>query len=88
MNALVETGYTSHPLLIALIDAQRLNHFSGGAVVAPWDLEPDHEMEEWIEAADALSEIPSLRARKKAQQKVFTDARRTNPYYSTLHRRH
>lgn len=88
MNALVETGYTSHPLLVAMIDAQRINHFSGGAFIAPWDLEPDHDLGEWIEAADALSEMPSMRARKKAQEKIFNDARRSHRDYAALHRRH
>ena len=75
-------------MLMAFFRAQHINQHSGGAVIAPWDLEPGHSLEEWAEAALELSSLPTLRSRIKAQQQVFEKARREHKDYSRIHYKH
>ena len=88
MNALAETSITAHPMLAAFFQAQHINQHSGGAVIAPWDIEPGHSLDEWAEAALMLSDLPFIRKRKKAEQQVFEKVRRENKDYSRIHYRH
>lgn len=71
---------------MAFFKAQHINLHSGGAVVSPWDFLEGYSLEEWAEAADALSHVPALRRRIQAQKKVFEDARRRHKYYARTHR--
>lgn len=87
MRSLAERGATSHPLFKAFFMAHHINLQSGGAVVAPWDLEPGHSFEEWGEAALALADLPSLKSRRKATDQVFEKARKGNKHYNALNRR-
>jgi len=74
-------------MLIAYFMAQHINQQSGGAVVAPWEIEPGHTLDEWAEAALALSRAPSLKARQSAVEKVFENVRKGNKHYSALSKR-
>lgn len=53
---------------MAFIRARRFNALSGGAVVAPWDLEPGHTVDEWIDASRALDDVPNIKGRQTAQE--------------------
>lgn len=86
MNELVETKYVSHPMILAVFQAKRMNQMLGYPAFAPWDFETGHDMDEWLEVADALMEIPSIRARKKQQEQFFNAARRAHPHYAALHK--
>lgn len=81
------SGRTAHPQFKAFFLAQHINQQSGGAVIAPWDIEPGYTVDEWSEAARVLSEVPSLKARSKAFEQVFEKARQSNKHYNALHAR-
>lgn len=72
-------------MLVAFFDASHINLHSGGAVIAPWDLLPGYSLDEWAEAAVALSDVPRLRRRIEAQKQVFEKARRAHKDYARLH---
>lgn len=73
---LVDTGETTHPLLMAFFQAQHLNLQTGGAVIAAWDILPGHTLEEWIEAARTLSTLPTEKKRKTAINDYYLKSRR------------
>jgi hypothetical protein len=74
-------------VLVAFFEAQHINHHSGGAVIAPWDLLEGYGVDEWAEAARQLSDVPALRKRIQAQKQVFEKARKAHPQYSKYHYR-
>lgn len=74
-------------MIVAFFDARRINLYSGGAVIAPWDLLDGHSLDDWAEAAFLLSELSSIRRRKEAAKQVFEKARRQNKHYARLHYR-
>jgi hypothetical protein len=80
-----ETGTSNHPMLIAFFQTQHINLHSGGAVIAPWDLLEGYGLDEWADAAKALSDVPVIRKRIRAQQAVFEKARRQHKHYAQLH---
>jgi hypothetical protein len=69
-------------VLVAFFEAQHINHHSGGAVIAPWDLLEGYDLDEWAEAAKRLSDVPALRKRIRAQKAIFEKARKAHPNYS------
>lgn len=56
-------------------------------MIAPWDIEPGHPLDEWGEAAMALAELPSLKSRRKATEQVFEKVRQGNKHYNALNKR-
>lgn len=72
-------------MLLAYFQAQHVNQHSGGAVIAPWELVPGHTPDEWAEAAVQLSQVPSIKARKKAADAFFEKRRREHKNYSSYH---
>jgi len=56
-------------------------------VIAPWQIEPGYSVEEWTQAALALSELPSILKRKKAAEQIFENVRKKNKDYAGLHKR-
>lgn len=87
VETLAVTKLTDHPLLAAFYKAQHINTHSGGPVIAPWQIEPGYEVQDWIDAALALSNLPAIVNRKKATEKIFDQARAKNKDYSRLHKR-
>lgn len=73
-----DTNRTDHPLIMAFIRARRFNLLSGGAVVAPWDLEPGHTVEEWNDASRALDDVPNIKGRQIAQEAWIQKFRQEN----------
>lgn len=82
---MAEKSVTSHQLFTAFIEAQRINRLSGGTVISPWDIEPGHDLEEWLEAAEALADLPSIRKRRSAEKQYLEKIRRAHPQYSRTH---
>jgi hypothetical protein len=74
-------------VLLAFFDAQHINHHSGGAVIAPWDLLEGLTLFDWAEAAMMLSDVPKIRKRNEVQRKVFEKVRRQNKHYAQIHYR-
>jgi hypothetical protein len=68
-----------------LIEAQRLNGMSGGAVIAPWDIEPGHDLEEWLEASELFQNLPNIRNRIQAQDNYLNQWRRSHKDYARIH---
>jgi len=62
-----------------------MNHHSGGAVIAPWEFFPEYSLDEWIEAAHALSGMSSIRARKRVQENWLEKQRRAHKQYARYH---
>ena len=87
LRILADRGVTSHPLLRAFFIAHHINLQSGVAVIAPWDIEPGHALDDWGEAAMALAELPSLKSRRKAAEQIFEKARKGNKHYNALNKR-
>lgn len=73
-------------MFMAFIEAQRLNRLSGGTVIAPWDIERGFALEEWLDAANALTEdLPVVQERKLQHERIFNKRRRAHKYYSRTH---
>ena len=87
VEQLARENRTNHPLLVAFIEAQRINAMSGGTVIAPWDIEPGHPLEEWTEAADKFSELPQIRSRMKVQADYLKRWRAEHKDYARRHYR-
>jgi len=71
---------TTHPTLARILRAQKINRLSGGALVAPWEV--DELSDEWLDAYAALDR--DLPARQEAQAKVaaaFARFRAAHPTY-------
>jgi hypothetical protein len=67
---LIDTGSTSNPYFARILLAKQINQASGGAVIAPWDIEQLPEV--WLEAFRILNtdgrrqaEIKQIVAAKK-----------------------
>ena len=76
-------------MLAAIFATQHLNHQCGGAVVAPWEIEPGHTLDEWADAAMMLSQ----RGKRKQRQSGVDDYLRkrranakVNPHYAEMHK--
>ncbi len=72
-------------MLVAFFEAAHINLHSGGAVIAPWEILPGYPLDEWVDAAIALSDVPAIRKRIEAQKQVFEKARRAHKDYARLH---
>jgi len=68
--------------MTAYFAAQHVKHHSGGAVIAPWDIEPGREMHEWVQAAVLLSQVPQMRNRRKETEAYLLKRRKAHPQYS------
>jgi hypothetical protein len=67
---------TAIPPLVNYLLAQRVNQAAGGAFVAPWDV--DQLPDEWLDAAQALTdELPRMR-QGRSQAKATVDKWREN----------
>ena len=82
IEQVAKEGRTSHPLLAAFFLARMMNLQSGGAVIAPWEIEPGYEMEDWIDAVQMLEDVPKLQRDQRATDEFLKKRRKAHPYYS------
>ncbi len=75
LSGLARDGKTNDPYLVAILRAQEINRFMGGAVVAPWNLV---EMPgDWNDALLGLiEELPDLRETWKKVEAVKAELRK------------
>ncbi len=66
-------------MLAAIFEARAINQHSGGAVVAPWDL--DRLPDEWREAFLALNGIQAAAREKQRVEGLFEAFRQKHPTY-------
>lgn len=73
------THQTDHPRWKMIMLAQQINRLSGGALVAPWELEqwPD----EWLDAYQILWRGVPQTKYKNPLEHLFLAARRKHPSY-------
>lgn len=66
---------TKHPLLGAILLAQRINRVSGGAVIAPWEV--DQLPETWLDAFVALTDdLPEIRAARAEAARTVEEVKK------------
>ncbi len=76
----MESGRTSNKFLARVALAQMVNRISGGAVIAPWDV--DGLPEVWLDVFRALSEdMPSMAKAKGQVQKIKNAWLQRHPTY-------
>lgn len=73
------THQTDHPRWKMIMLAEQINRRSGGALVAPWELEqlPD----EWLDAYDILLRGVPQTKYKNPLENLFVKFRRQHPSY-------
>jgi hypothetical protein len=70
---------TGHTRLLAVQYARLINQFSGGTVIAPWEVSQLDE--EWLEVFLGLIDLPRLRANHQAFDKRLAERRQAHPTY-------
>jgi hypothetical protein len=71
---------TSEPPLVNYLMAQRINQASGGAFVAPWEV--DQLPDEWIDAASALvDDLPGMMQSRQQVKAVVDKWRNSSTAY-------
>ena len=63
---ILDTGRTTHPLLTQIALARTINLASGGAVIAPWEV--DQLPETWLDAF--RFSVSDLQVATRARQKI------------------
>lgn len=76
----MERGRTSHEELTRVALAQMINRFSGGTVIAAWDV--DQLPETWLDVFRGLSEdMPTMAKAKEKVQRVKNAWLQRHPTY-------
>ena len=79
LNEAARKGSPSHARLMAVQYARLINTYSGGTVIAPWDV--DQLDEEWLDVFIGLADLPKLRANYQAFDHLLNERRRAHPTY-------
>lgn len=74
-----QKGATAHERLKAVELARIINLQSGGAVIAPWEV--DQLDDEWIDVFKGMLELPDLRKNYQAFEKKLAEVRMKHPTY-------
>ena len=78
LDSIAHDGSYRHELIGRVNLARSINQASGGAVIAPWDVDELDEM--WIETFLGLAALPSRQKRQQAVNQKFEQFRRDNRY--------
>jgi hypothetical protein len=70
---------TSHARLMAVQYARLINLYSGGTVIAPWEV--DQLDEEWLDVFLGLMDLPERRKNYQAFENLLAERRKNNPSY-------
>lgn len=79
MNEAASTGKTSHPRLGAVYLARLINQHSGGAVIAPWEV--DQLDEEWQAVFREMAKEQKIKDTRQAFENRLIQRRMENPNY-------
>ncbi len=77
---MAKTGQSAHPLIKAIWLARVINQQSGGAVIAPWEVQdvPD----EWLDVFKGLEQdLPEMQKVEQKKQSMFEAMRKNHPSY-------
>ncbi len=74
-----QKGETVHEKILAVDLAKMINLFSGGAVIAPWEV--DQLDDEWVAVFRGLASLTSRRASYQAFEKRLIERRAQHPTY-------
>ena len=69
----------NHPRLLSVQTAKMINMYSGGTVIAPWEV--DQLDDEWIDVFFGIADLPELRNHYQAFEKRLAERRRQHPNY-------
>ena len=68
-----------HLRLLSVQTARLINLYSGGTVIAPWEV--DQLDEEWIDVFFGIAGLPELRSHYQAFENRLAERRRQHPNY-------